>query len=125
MPDEGKPALFQLTAGSLKHLDRGAAGVSLDHAIARAVKDCIDRPGDDRARKITLQIEIKPVTETINNVITCEGAKGVYKVRLRTPDWESNELDFGVRENGMLIFSEDSPANHRQAQLFTDEEGDE
>lgn len=114
--------LFALSAGTLSKLDGGRAAVALDRAFAQAVKDCLDRPGDERARKITMQIDVVPVKEVIDNQLSCEGAKGVYKIRLRTPDWESGTLDFGVRQNGMLIFNENSPANHRQATFL---EGDE
>jgi hypothetical protein len=115
-------SLFSLSAETLKQLDRGAAAAALDQAIQRAVKDCLDRPGDDRARKISLTLEVRPVTEVCNNVLTCEGARGCYKVRLRIPDWESQTLDFGVRENGLLVFNEHSPTNHRQATFFEGEE---
>ena len=117
--------LFQLTASTLAKLDRGAAAAALDKAIETAVRDCLDRPSDERARKITLTLELVPVKDVIDNVISCEGAKGVYKVRYRQPDWESKELDFGVRENGMLVFSELSPDNHRQAMLNIMEQKDD
>jgi len=105
-------ALLNLNAETLKHLDRGIASAALD------------RPGDDRPRKITLQLCIKPVTETMNNTLSCEGAKGEYKVALSIPDWQSQTLDFGVRQNGMLIFSEESPANHRQRTILDEEEAE-
>ena len=94
MPNLG---LFRLGADTLANLDRGRAAAALNAALQQAVKDCINRPGDDRARKVTMVLEIKPVSETINNEISCEGAQGKYGVRLRVPDWESNTLDFGVR----------------------------
>jgi hypothetical protein len=117
--------LFQLTASTLAKLDRGAAAKALDTAIAAAVHDCLDRPTDERARKITLTLELAPIKEVIGNVISCEGASGKFKVRYRQPDWESLKLDFGVRENGMLVFAEMSPANHQQPTLFDREEEDD
>lgn len=121
--------LFALGTSTLAKLDRGAAAVALDKALERAVADCLDRPADERARKVTLTLEVKPVKEVHENTISCEGARGTYKVRYRQPDWESQELDFGVRQTragGMLVFSELSPANHRQTVLpLTDEDGDD
>jgi len=116
--------LFALTASTLAKLDRGAAAAALDRAISQAVRDCLDRPTDDRPRKITMTLEITPVNEVIDNVVSCEGAKGLYKVRMRQPDWESKTLDFGVRQNGMLVFAEMSPDNHKQPLLFDDDDGD-
>lgn len=120
----GGHQLFALTASTLSKLDRGSAAAALDLAISRAVRDCLDRPGEDRPRKITLQIDVVPVKEVIDNVLSCEGARGIYKVRYRQPDWESQELDFGVRENGMLVFSETSPGNHRQSTFFDGDDDD-
>jgi hypothetical protein len=121
MPDLG---IFTLRTDTLRNLDRGRAAIALNAAIDQAVKDCLNRPGDDRARKVTMVLEIKPVSEVIQNEITCEGATGKYCVRVRVPDWESNTLDFGVKQNGTLVFSENSPANHCQTTIFDDEEGE-
>jgi hypothetical protein len=117
--------LFALNATTLKHLDCGKAAVALNLAITKAVKDCIDRPSDDRERKVTLSLAIKPVKEVVDNVISCEGASGAYKVQCAIPPWESQKLDFGVRENGMLVFSEHSPHNHRQVSFLDGSEEEE
>lgn len=114
--------LFALKAETLSHLDMGRASAALDQAIKKAVLDCLDRPGDDRPRKVTMTLELKPVMEVVNQSITCEGCTGQYAVRLRTPDWSSNKLDFGVRQNGTLVFNEHSPANHRQTTIFDNDE---
>lgn len=118
MPDLG---IFRLSADTLRNLDRGRAAMALNAAIQQAVKDCINRPGDDRARKVTMQLNITPISETIGNEISCEGATGKYLVRVRVPDWESNTLDFGVKQNGDLVFSENSPGSHLQTTIFDGE----
>jgi hypothetical protein len=114
-------ALMQLTLENLHNLDMGAAAAAFKVALERAVRDCIARPSDDRARKVTFEFALKPVKDINDNVITCEGAKGSFKVRAKIPDWETRECDFGVKTNGMLYFSEESPQNHRQ-QSFHDQE---
>jgi len=110
--------VHRLTAETLAKLDRGAAAAAFDRAITQAVRDCLDRPSDDRVRKVTLELQLTPIVEVLQNVVSCEGAHGSYKVRYKQPDWESAELDFGVRKPGMLIFNENSPANHRQTTLL-------
>jgi hypothetical protein len=69
----GKSTLFALNAETLSHLDSGRASAALDQALKKAVLDCLDRPGDDRPRKITLCLEVKPVMEVINQTISWEG----------------------------------------------------
>jgi len=117
--------IFRLGADTLDRLDRGAAGIAFDKAIELAVLDCIDRPADDRARTVTLQLVLKPIKEVHENTISCEGASGVYKVSCRRPDYESAVLNFGVRTNGMLVFSENSPANHKQTTIFNGDDKDD
>ena len=113
--------IFRLSADTLSKLDHGRAAAALNTAITKAVKDCLERPGDDRARTVTLQMTVKPVSEVIQNEITCEGATGRNKVKLSVPDWESQKLGFGVKQNGDLVFSENSPANHLQTTIFDQE----
>lgn len=113
--------LLPVRADTLGLLDRGRVGKAIEQFVKQATEDCMDRPGDDRARKILLEIEVKPVSEIHGESISCEGAKGVAKVRLKLPDRESATLDFGVRKGVGLVFSENSPSDHRQATLFDEE----
>lgn len=114
--------LYQFGAKTLTHLDRGAAAAALDKAVRMAVADCMDRPSDDRKRIVRFELDLVPVREVTGQTVSCEGARGTYKVTVKVPPWESNELDFGVRQNGVLVFSENSPGNHRQPALFDEED---
>ena len=110
-------SLRKLSAETLKSLDRGKLSATLEKAIQRAVQDCIDRPSDDRVRKVTLQFDLTPVVDMDDNIVCCDGVKAKYQVRSKVPDWESKELDFGVQRDGSLIFNEDAPENHRQTTM--------
>jgi len=111
--------LYKLQASSLTQLDRGALAVTLEKALQQAATDCIDRPADDRARIVTVQIELKPKAEWDNDTRSLEinGAEGKYKIRCKTPDYESKPLDFGLQTDGTLIFNENAPDNHRVRSL--------
>jgi hypothetical protein len=117
--------LHRLQADSLAQLDRGALGVAMEKAIHQAANDCVDRPADDRARVVTVQIELKPKAEFDNDTRSIEivGAEGKYKVKCKVPDYESKPLDFGLQTDGTLIFNESIPDNHRARSLpFGDDE---
>ncbi len=118
-------ALRELTLDSIQHLDLGKAAIAFKRALERAVKDCLDRPSDDRVREVNLKFAIKPVKEIVDNVISCEGAKGTFQVKAKVPDYETDVYDFGVKENGMMYFSDESPKNHRQSMLFGGDEESE
>lgn len=114
-----------LNLETLKSLDLGSVDAAFRRCLERAVRDCLDRPDDERARKVTLQLNLVPVKQIIQNVISCEGARGTVQFRCRVPDYETRTLDFGVRENGSLYFSEECPDNHRQSSLFTGDGDDQ
>lgn len=114
--------LQRLTLKTMEEVDYGKAMLAFQQALKRAVLDCIDRPGDKRARKITLQLNLTPVAEINGNTIDCESAKGTFQVRFKPPDYETTAVDFGVRNNGELVFNPNSPDNHRQETMFDGEE---
>ncbi len=119
--------LYKLTAESLCRLDRGALSVALEQSVSQAARDCLDRPTDDRARKVTLTIELipKPVFDDDTRSIEVDGVAGKYKIKCSVPDRESACLDFGIQSDGTLIFNENVPDNHRQRSLLTDEEDED
>ena len=118
MPDH---ELLELTAETLARLDKGKYAATLEAALKRAVQDCIDRPTDDRNRKVVVQFDLAPITDIDEQIVTCEGVKAKYQVKVTNPNWESKTLDFGVRRNGTLVFNADVPDNHLQM-TFSDRE---
>ena len=115
-------ALKVLNLQSMADLSHGAVGVAVDKLIRQAIRDCIDRPGDDRARKLTVQIEFTPTAHIDGQSVTCEGAKAVAKASLKCPNYETGVLDLAVRENGAALFAPNSPENVAQATMFDDED---
>jgi len=108
---------------TLNQLDHNRVGLAVNRLIKQAIQDCLDRPGDDRARKVTLQINLTPISQTLDNSISCEGAKAVAQAKLSLPNYETQVLDLGVKQGGHAYFSAESPTNHRQATFFDGEEG--
>ena len=116
--------LLRLSLQNISQLDSGLAMEMFQGNLRRAVKDCLDRPTDRRARKVTLQVNLTPVTEIRGNIVDCDGAKGVFLCKAKLPDFESREVDFGVQQSGELLFNPDSPQNHKQMTLLDDGDGD-
>jgi hypothetical protein len=114
--------LHKLQAASLAKLDRGTLAVALEQALQTAARDCIDRPTDNRARVVTVTISLKPKAEYDDQTRAMDitGADGQYKVKCTVPDRESKPLDFGLQQDGSLIFNEHVPENHRQRSFFSD-----
>lgn len=114
--------LKRLTLKTMEQLDYGKAMIAFQRQLERAVHDCIDRPGDKRARKITLQFNVVPIPEIDGNTIHCDSAKGTFTIRCKVPDYETSIVDFGITREGDLVFNPDSPADHRQETFLDDDE---
>ena len=119
-------ALLRLTLQSLKDLDMGSIDVAFRTHLERVVKDCFDRPGDKRSRKVVIELIASPIpVPVIQNIIDCDGVSATIKVKSVLPDYESRTLDFGVRSDGSLVFREDSPTDHRQGTLLPSADTDQ
>jgi len=113
--------LLRLTAETLHQVDFGKATEAFQRLLKRAVLDCEDRPTMKKARKVTLEVQLTPEPEFEGNTVNCYTAKGVLVVKSSVPDYATNEIDFGIRNNGELVFNPDSPGNHRQMTMLDDE----
>lgn len=111
-------AMLRLTLDAMRELDGGRAMETFQDAVRVAVKDCIDRPGDKRPRKVVLQLTLKPVPVIEGNTIDCDGANGAFQCKTMLPQYETREVNFGVQQSGDLIFNPDSPTDHKQATLL-------
>lgn len=114
--------LVELDLASLQQLQGGAVFQQVQKLIATAVADCEARPGEDRVRKVSIQLELKPVTrcEEIDDSHTrkvLDGLKLSLQMDVKCPTRKTIEFDCGVGDNHALLFNPDSPHNHRQAGL--------
>jgi ribosomal protein L30/L7E len=107
-----------LTLESLKDLDYGKAHLAFQAHLARAAQDCLDRPGDSKARTVTLSIGLVPVLESD---LDCTEVKAQIQVTSKVPVHRTKVYSLGLRRNGGLVFSEDSPEAIDQATFFDGE----
>lgn len=111
--------LMRLNAESLPHVDFGRPNEAFLSALKRVVADCVDRPTDSRARKVVMTFTLVPIPQIDGATVDCVSADGKFNVTAKIPDYETAKLNFGVQQNGDLIFSSGSPQDHRQ-QTFTE-----
>lgn len=113
--------LQKLSLASLKNLDPGGA-LAVEKLLSRAALDCIDRPADNAARKVTLEFELEPV---LNDDMTCDEVKCRIHATAKFPAYKTKVRSLGVRPGGggMFVFNEDSPDNVHQETLLP-EDGD-
>lgn len=101
----------QLTLASLNDLDSGKAAECFQRLLKRAAEDCMDRPGDESKRTVTLKVLLSPVMDQdgdlseVRTEIQCEA---------KFPAYRTKEYSMTVRKGGMVVYNPDSLGNANQ-----------
>lgn len=114
--------LKELTLADLARFDGERIGVAMEQAMRRVADDIYDRPGEDRPRKVVLEMALVPVCDDGGN---CEDVKFQIQVKDTIPTRKSKVYSLGIRRrNGetKLMYSDAAPDDHRQPGLLP--EGD-
>ena len=114
--------LRQFGLRELVEFDDGRIAVAFDQAIARIAQDIDVRPGDDRPRKLTLEIAFGP---EVDGSGLCDSVKMQLQVKDALPTRRSKVYDLGLRKGGLMIFQPLSLHDHNQQGLPFDTEDDE
>jgi hypothetical protein len=109
----------QLALASLKELDSGKAYEAFGVHLMRAAKDCLDRPGDSKPRKVTLEIGVVPVLDEGG---TCDKVKFQIHASSSLPKHRTRVYEAALRANGMLAFNVDFPDEADQSSLLPEDE---
>jgi hypothetical protein len=113
------PVLHALTLDALKTLDLGKSQEAFQLHLRRLAQDCLDRPAESKARTLTMQVGVVPVTEGDG---TCERVRLQIHFTSAVPKHRTRVYDMALRKNATLVFSEDSPENFDQTTIFDDGE---
>ncbi len=102
-------AKFDLT--SLSELDDARVLRAFQKECELAVKDCLDRPMEEKPRKVTLELLVTPVLdrEATAGMLNCIGVKGEFEIKGRVPVRRSAPYEFRCNSKGEMIFNTNSP----------------
>lgn len=110
-----------LTLENLKLLDFGKIGAAFNAELEHVVKDCCDRPTDNRPRTVTIQFKLAPEVDVKAGLIQaddilvgCEIASGVPKRRTQV-------YKMKPQANGALVFHPDLPDEPDNSTLYDEE----
>lgn len=90
-------------------LDNGLVEIGMNKALERAVRDCMDRPGVDKDRKVTLEACLRPVSDEHG---VCEEVEIVFKVKDTSPVRETKAYPFSARTRAgkpVLTYAAETP----------------
>lgn len=108
----------QFTLDALDDLDSGKAIEAFNLHIRRAAQDCYDRPGDDKPRKVKLEVSFTPVMDDEGD---CNEVKAQIYASSAVPTHRTKTYSFGLRANGVVVFNPDSPDCVDQTTLIPDD----
>ena len=97
---------FQLSAIAV--MDGGRIDVAFDQALARVVADCEDRPGEKKARTVTLQLEVVPVLDESG---VCDDVKVQMFINEGIPKRKTRVYDMAMKKTNrgpQLLYRPDS-----------------
>ena len=114
--------LKKISLEEIAEIDEGRIGVAFAQALSRLAADLNDRPGDDRPRKLNLQVEMTP---TCDETGVCDSVQMQVQIKDSIPTRRSRKYDLGLRstrDGGQLVYSPGSYDNHRQGTMDFDDE---
>lgn len=103
----------KLTLEELARLDNGKVAAVFARELRHVTKDCLDRPTDESARKITMVISVKP--QECDGV--CETVEAEVSIKSHVPDRRTRPYQLAVNGRGDVIVNDASPEDIRQATL--------
>lgn len=105
----------EFTLESIRDLDFGKIQTAFNAELERTTKDCLDRPSDDRPRKVSIVFSLSPELPTDGDCdsvsVECEIHSSVPKRRTKVYTMVPNVL-------GKLFFNPDLPDDPEQDSLL-------
>lgn len=111
--------LKQLSATTLGAIQQGTVAIMVDTHLRRIGADCYDRPGDPKARVVTIQIEMIPVLDTRGN---CDKVATQIQVASKVPTHRTAPMSMRLGENGQVAYNPENLDDVDQGTLFEEEE---
>ncbi len=108
-------AMTELCIENLDQLDEGIVNAGFKQATQRAIKDCFDRPNENKPRTVTLTITFKPVMDQRTREL--EQVATGFDIKESVPKRSTKTYLLDPRKNGSLVFSTTNPENADQLAL--------
>lgn len=113
------------TLENLKLLDFGKIGAAFDAERQHVVKDCIDRPTDERPRSVSISFKFKPMVDPSANVTDCDSVAVECEITSSLPKRRTKVYTMTPRHDGTLTFHPDLPDEPDGDTMFDPKTGEE
>ena len=95
--------LRNLDFSGLQEIADGTVTAAVNHHLQRAIRDCEDRPGDETARKVKLEVLLKPLTTQDG---ACVDVVAECQISSTTPKHISKPVECRVKAGGRAVFND-------------------
>lgn len=83
--------------------EQGKVGQQFNLLLMQLGKDCFDRPGVDKTRKVTLEVQAKPICDEAG---MAEAVKVRIALQGRQPEYGSREVTALIQKSGAIVFDD-------------------
>jgi len=90
------PKSHALNTENLAKVDDGKIAAALDSCIRQALLDCADRPNEDKARKVTLEITFAPIVNDTGAAM--DDVQTSFSMKVSTPKLQTRDYVMQTRE---------------------------
>lgn len=105
----------------IRQLDFGRIGAAFNLELERVVKDCMDRPADNRARSVTIGFKLRPSSNSLE-VIDCDNVLVECEITGAVPKRRTKVYTMQPKRDGKLTFNPDLPEEPEQPTLYDAQE---
>lgn len=111
--------MTELNANTIGLLDGGAAEHTINEAITEVLRDCDLRPALDKARKVTIELSIKPVRD--DSGFGSKGVETTFTVKSTVPAITSRTLYMKMKSKNNQITASITDGDHQTPDMFETE----
>lgn len=98
----------QLSLAHIEQIDGGKVAVAFAVELQHVIRDMLDRPGDNRPRKVSLNLELKPQCDDTGTLADVQVA---FDIASAVPNRRSNAYNMRARlarSGPMLVFQSET-----------------
>src|SRR5262249_42381719 len=115
-------AAQKFSLDNLKNLDFGKISHAFNAEVQRIVQDCMDRPGLEKNRQVSIVFDFWPVTDPAQGLVDCETVGVEAQVTSKIPARKTKVYSMRPHKNGELSFNPDMPEDPDGRTLYNDDE---
>lgn len=105
----------------IRQLDFGRIGAAFNVELERCVRDCMDRPADNRARSVAISFKLRPQSNS-TEVVDCDNVLVECEITGAVPKRRTKLYTMTPNRQGKLTFNPDLPDEPEQPTLYDDQE---